>query len=408
MAIRPADMRTGALPRLRYPSPVDASCHCWLILLVASSSTDIGTQQSAADDCIIFTGCGTESDNLAIQLALLSTPSPPKGKRKHVVTCNIEHPAILECLKVMQIRKEIDLSIVAVNDEGIVSATDVANAIVPIRTALVTIMVANNEVGSLQPIKEIAQKCRDSGVLFHTDAAQAVGKVSVTLNDLGHPDMITLVGHKMGAPKGVAALYVRSKCLSQHGRTVPEGYGSCGLALIGGGQECGRRAGTENVPYVAAMGKAADLLTSTEAAAAAESSGSDGMRQQWRLNAERMEGLRTRLLNNLQNGLGEEIIRVNGPADPASRLPNTLSVGLRNVQSGELLKTISDKVAASAGSACHASGGGVSEVLKCMNVPDEFARGTLRLSVGPGTTLEEVDAASDIIIAEAKRQIAGK
>jgi len=216
--------------------------------------------------------------------------------------------------------------------------------------------------------------------------------------------MITLVGHKMGAPKGVAALYVRSKCLSQHGRSVPEGYGSCGLALIGGGQECGRRAGTENVPYIAAMGQAADLLTST----AVESSGADGIRQQWRLNAERMEGLRTRFLHNLQNGLGEENIRVNGPSDPASRLPNTLSVGLRNVQSGELLKIISNKVAASAGSACHASGGGVSEVLKCINVPDEFARGTLRLSVGPGTTLEEVDAASDIIIAEAKRQIAGK
>ena len=345
-----------------------------------------------ADDCIIFTGCGTESDNLAIELALASC-----CKRNHVVTCNIEHPAVLECLKVMEKACKIDLTIVDVDDEGIVSADDIAKAIKPDQTALVTIMLANNEVGSLQPIADIAKICRGANVLLHTDAAQAVGKVSVALEDLGHPDMITIVGHKMGAPKGVAALYVRKGCLSENGRVEPHGYGSCGLALRGGGQEKGRRAGTENCPYIAGLGKAAELLTKPSKA--------ESGKKQWMDNAEYMIGLRSRLLDNLTTALGEENVRTNGPADPASRLPNTLSVGLRNIHSGELLKAVSNQVAASAGLACHASGGGVSEVLKCLHVPDEFARGTLRLSVGPGTSLEDIDRASGIIVAEARKQL---
>ena len=177
----------------------------------------------------------------------------------------------------------------------------------------------------------------------------------------------------------------------------PHGYGSCGLALRGGGQEKGRRAGTENCPYIAGLGKAAELLTKPSKA--------DSGKKQWMDNAEYMSGLRSRLLDNLTSALGEENVRTNGPADPASRLPNTLSVGLRNIHSGELLKAVSNQVAASAGSACHASGGGVSEVLKCLHVPDEFARGTLRLSVGPGTSLEDIDRASGIIVAEARKQL---
>ena len=151
------------------------------------------------------------------------------------------------------------------------------------------------------------------------------------------------------------------------------------------------------MPYITGLGKAAELLT--------RPSDADGNTQQWVCNANRMDLLRSRLLENLKTALGEENIRVNGPADPTARLPSTLSVGLRKVHSGELLKAISDEVAASAGSACHASGGGVSAVLRCLNVPDEFARGTLRLSVGPSTTEEEVDEASDIIVAEAKIQM---
>lgn len=359
---------------------------------VMSLLVDDDESLNMAEDCIIFTGCGTESDNLAIELALASC-----GNRRHVVTCNIEHPAVLECLKVMENAGGIDLTIVEVNDEGIVSADDIAKAIKPDETALVTIMLANNEVGSLQPIADIAKICREANVLLHTDAAQAVGKLSVELKDLGHPDMITIVGHKMGAPKGVAALYVRKGCLSENGRVEPHGYGACGLALRGGGQEKGRRAGTENTPYIAGLGKAAQLLT--------KQSKADSGKKQWMDNAQYMNGLRSRLLDNLTTALGEENVRTNGPADPTCRLPNTLSVGLRNIHSGELLKAVSNQVAASAGSACHASGGGVSAVLKCLHVPDEFARGTLRLSVGPGTSIEDVDRASEIIVAEAKKQL---
>ena len=133
---------------------------------VMSLLANDGDSLATADDCIIFTGCGTESDNLAIELALASC-----GERNHVVTCNIEHPAILECLKVMKNAGKIELSIVAVNDEGIVSADDIAKAIRPDQTALVTIMLANNEVGSLQPIADIAGVCREAKVLLHTDAA---------------------------------------------------------------------------------------------------------------------------------------------------------------------------------------------------------------------------------------------
>ena len=361
---------------------------------------------SDGGDSIIFTGCGTEADNLAIHLALHSTPRPKKGRRKHIVTCAIEHPAVLECLRLLHNRSDIDLTILPVDRVGAVALADVEKAIIPGRTALVTIMAANNEVGTLQPVKSISELCRSKGVLFHTDAAQAVGKVSTALDDLGHPDLITMVGHKMGAPKGVAALYVRPGCLEADGRSTPakDGYGSVGLALVGGGQESGRRAGTENIPYIAGMGKAA--LGLTERRRSDDDGGAP--RPQWRRNAAKMEALRARLLERLQDGLGEENVVPNGPADQAHRLPNTLSVGIRGVQSGELLRHVQTRVAASAGSACHSSGGGISQVLQELGVPDEFARGTLRLSVGPHSSSDEIDRASDIIIAEAKKQLGRK
>ena len=197
----------------------------------------------------------------------------------------------------------------------------------------------------------------------------------------------------MGAPKGVAALYVRRGCLAEAGRAVPAGYGAVGLALVGGGQERGRRAGTENVPHIVGMGRAAGLLA-------------EGAR--WRRDARAMEGLRARLLDRLVRGLGGAAagdVAPNGPADPSRRLPNVLSVGVRGLRAGDLLREIGERVAASAGSACHASGGGISQVLRELQVPMDFARGTLRLSVGPRSTAEEVDTAADIIIEAAKRQL---
>lgn len=243
-------------------------------------------------------------------------------------------------------------------------------------------------------------ECRRRGILFHTDAAQAVGKVSVSLSEKDEDgigagvDMVTIVGHKFGAPKGVAALYVRPGCLSEPGRKTPDTFGGSGALLLGGGQEGGQRAGTENVPYIVGMGCAAEILMKKDSQ----------KKEQWRKNARHMEEMRSRLLQILVEELGRDAVRTNGPEEMEKRLPNTLSVGLNNIQSGELLDQIQMDVACSAGSACHASGGKLSSVLLAMKVPLNYARGTLRLSVGPETTAEEVDAAAAIIIREAKRQ----
>jgi len=198
--------------------------------------------------------------------------------------------------------------------------------------------------------------------------------------------MVTIVGHKIGAPKGVAVLYVRPGCLDEYGRQFSH-TNNGGVMLIGGGQEFGRRGGTENTPYIVGLGTASEIAQIN-----------------LKRNATHMEQLRTRLLENLIYMLGEENVRVNGPIDPKKRLPNTLSVGLNRIRSSELLSSIGHVVAISAGAACHSTGGSISSVLLAMKVPESFARGTLRVSVGPTTTIEEIDDASEIIAIAAKAQ----
>jgi len=325
-------------------------------------------------------------------------------------------------------------------------------------------MLANNESGALQPVREVSTYCQSKGILFHTDAAQAVGKVSVSLEDndndsLGSGvDMLTIVGHKMGAPKGVAALYIRPNCLKQFLKQENElqksnenqsdkekirkepsklssplatassptnSISRNGVLLHGGGQENGIRGGTENVPYIVGLGQAARLLSSKATTATnsptkvplhtnTSSSSSPPTPKmptvlsnfrQWEKNAVHMESLRNRLLGNLISGLGDDVVRTNGPRDSKSRLPNTLSVGFKEVNSAVLLERIQMHVACSAAFVCHADDGGISPVLKAMSVPEEYARGTVRLSVGPTTTAEDVDKAASIIITEAQRQI---
>lgn len=376
-------------------APKDAIYQARKSILSLLYPTMYETKSDEEHKAIIFTGCGTEADNLAIHLALECNRNNNHTTKKHIVTSNVEHPAVEQYLKALQEKKLIDVTYVPVNEEGIVNANDVIEAIQP-NTVLVTLMLANNESGALQPVKEVSYYCRQHGVLFHTDAAQAVGKVSVALeeNDNGigpNVDMITIVGHKFGAPKGVACLYVQPNCCS---KLVP----SRGM-LLGGGQEHGQRAGTENVPYIVALGKASSLLMEYNR---------DFNQEQWKVNASRMEQLRCRLLENLTSALGSDMVRVNGPKDPSMRLPNTLSVGLKGIQSGTLLEKIQMRVACSAGSACHSSGGALSSVLMAMKVPLEYARGTLRLSVGPTTTEEEVDVASTIIVEEVKHELQKK
>jgi cysteine desulfurase len=326
-----------------------------------------------------FTGCGTESDNLAIQLAVQSSQHIAK---KHIVTCNVEHQAIELYLKNLEALGEIEVTYVPVDKEGRVSAKDMIDAI-QANTVLVTLMLANNESGTLQPVQEVAQACRERGVLMHTDAAQAAGKVSIAMADLGYPEMVSVVGHKIGAAKGIAALYVRNGCCSENGRKLH----AHGVLLIGGGQEFGRRGGTENTAGIVGFGTAAELAG-----------------RSLQSNAQHMEQMRNRLLANLQAHLGEVNVRPNGPFNPSLRLPNTLSVGFRLIHSGDLLADIGHQVAASAGATCH-SAGSVSSVLRAMQVPDEFARGTLRLSLGPTTRATDVDRAAAIIAEGVKKQL---
>eukprot|EP00581_Thalassiosira_minuscula_P007943 CAMPEP_0183712250 /NCGR_PEP_ID=MMETSP0737-20130205/7419_1 /TAXON_ID=385413 /ORGANISM="Thalassiosira miniscula, Strain CCMP1093" /LENGTH=447 /DNA_ID=CAMNT_0025940829 /DNA_START=240 /DNA_END=1583 /DNA_ORIENTATION=+ len=385
-----------------------------LHLIQHNSSKDTGRTVLADPSSIIFTGCGTESNNLAIRLSLLSSQhkADEDSGLLHVVSTNIEHPAITQCLNSYTaqgtLTPKISVTYVTVNEEGIVSIDDVIEAIRP-NTALVSIMTANNEVGSIQPVFEIAKLCRERNVLFHTDAAQAVGKID--LRGLANPtvgaDMVTVVGHKFGAPKGIAALYIRHNCFNEDGRINPEDGGS--VLLMGGGQEGGRRGGTENVPYIVGLGRAADLLLEKRQHPSNPTDIVDG----WEYNSLHMEMMRKRLLGSLMQGLEKDpskstIVRSNGPSDPKQRLPNTLSVGLKDIRSGELLANIGTIVACSAGSACHSSPTqsiSYSSILKALHVPPEYAIGTLRLSVGPDTTEKDVDFAAEVIVKEAKRQL---
>jgi cysteine desulfurase len=326
---------------------------------------------------VIFTSCGSESNNWAIVSAVeLARDWLAPDELPHIVTSTIEHPAITLCVDALVAQGRATATKVGVDSWGRVDPADVAAAMRP-TTALVTIMHANNEVGTLQPIAAItaAARAASARVLVHTDAAQSVGRVPVSIGALG-VDMLTLVGHKFGAPKGCAALFVRD------GLVLPN-------LLRGGGQELGRRAGTECVPLIVGLGEASAIWNEQGRAIAAHSA-----------------AMRARLLVALEARLGADRLRDNSPlhhappvaGDEWSSLPNVLSVGVRGVPSGAVLTALATCVAASAGAACHShASGAVSGVLGELGVPREFALGTLRLSVGRHTTADEVDLAAALI-----------
>ena len=330
-------------------------------------------------DEVMFTSCGSESDNHAIASAVEHAVVAHDIAVPHVVTCAVEHPAILEYLIAAEASGRLTYTAVGVDESGLVDPTEVAAAVTP-DTCLVTVMHANNEVGAVQPVAEVAAAARAAkpNVLIHTDAAQSCGKVPVKVNDLG-VDMCTIVGHKIGAPKGVAALYVK--------RGAP-----FKKLLHGGGQEGGRRAGTENVLHIVGLGAACALVERESAVLPTH-----------------LAAMRDELQATLRRELGGEDghgVRVNGPDDDAARLPNTLSVGVRGISASVLLGDLADKVAASAGAACHTgeAAASISSVLLAMNVPEEYAVGTLRLSVGRHTTPKDVEKGARLIVAAAKKQ----
>lgn len=318
----------------------------------------------ARPDEILFTSGGTEASNHALQGAVLAKLHGWFGRWArggHVVISAVEHPATTEPCKFLE-RLGCKVTVIPVDRHGLVDPDAVGKALAS-STTLVSIMHSNNEVGTLQPIKEIAALTRARGVLLHTDAAQSVGKVPVDVEDLG-VDLLTVAGHKLYAPKGVGVLYIRRGVKLEN-------------FMHGAGQEAGRRAGTENVPYLVGLGKACEIARRLLPQASA-----------------RLRALSVRLWDKLQAGLGQQVV-LNG--HPEMRLPNTLNTSFVGHIGAELLLKVPE-IAASTGSACHEGKVTQSAVLCAMGVPPEVGRGALRLTVGRFTTEQEIDEAAAVLI----------
>ncbi|MBN1264729.1 MAG: selenide, water dikinase SelD [Anaerolineales bacterium] len=313
---------------------------------------------------IAFTSGGTESNNYAIKGAALAR----RDRGNHIITSSVEHPAVVEVCRWLE-TKGFRITVLPVDVFGLVDPSDLERTITP-DTILVSVMHANNEVGTIQPIADLAAIAHKAGALMHTDAAQSVGKIPVDVEELG-VDLLSLAGHKVYAPKGIGALYIRSGVkLTQH--------------LHGAEQEAGRRPGTENVLEIVGLGMASEVA-----------------QRDLTQNAAHYLAMRDRLHQALLEELGKDSFRLNG--HPEERLPNTLSLSFRGVEANTLLAEIGSKVAASAGAACHADRVDVSAVLEAMGVPTEWAMGTVRFSVGRGTTEKEIDRAVEVVTGAVRR-----
>lgn len=306
---------------------------------------------------IVFTSGGTESNNMVIKGVAHSLAE----KGRHIITTAIEHPAITNpCLFLLY--QGYDVTFLPVDSTGLVEPSAVRKEIRP-TTVLISVMHANNETGTIQPISEIGALAREAGVLFHTDAAQSVGKIPARVSDL-RTDFLSVAGHKLYAPKGVGALF-----LSNGLKIEP--------FMHGAGQESGRRAGTENVMFAAALGRACTLAG-----------------EQMSADAERIRRLRDRLHSHLAEAIPGLVL--NG--HPELRLPNTLNVSLPGVDGASLLDAVPE-ICASTGAACHDRSVQLSHVLAAMQVPKEIGRGAIRLTLGRENTEAEIDAAAKMIIA---------
>jgi cysteine desulfurase len=299
---------------------------------------------------IIFTGGGSESNNTVLKGVAYTY----RHRGNHIITSQVEHPATINPCQFLE-RQGLRVTYLPVDRTGMVDPDDVRRAITP-QTILISIMHANNEVGTLQPIAEISRIARDHGVLVHTDAAQSVGKIPTLVDELG-VDFLSVAGHKVYAPKGIGALYMRSGVVVEP-------------LIHGAGHEFGRRAGTENVIFDVALGQACELAKA------------DLSRYQ-----REVRQLRDLFQEELAKRFGARVV-VNG--HPEQRLPNTLHVNFRGVIGAELLDRI-PQIAASTGSACHAGEVTLSSVLKAMHVPPELGMGAVRFSLGRYTTREEIE-----------------
>ncbi len=313
---------------------------------------------------VVFTSGATESDNLALK----GVAHAYRDRGRHLITTQIEHSAVLDSCKHLE-KDGFEVTYLPVSRGGIVNPDDVAKAITP-KTTLVSVMLANNEIGTIQPLAEIGRICKAKGVLFHSDAVQGVGKIPVRVGDLG-VDLLSLTAHKLYGPKGVGALYVRMD--SPRVRLIPQ--------MDGGGHEKGRRSGTLNVPGIVGLGAACELAGRTMG-----------------VDAARLTALRDQLWAELSLRLTD--IHLNG--DRTLRLPGTLHVSFGLVNGEALLLALKD-VAVSAGSACSTGSTHPSHVLRAIGVGEDLAHASVRFSLGRSTTAEDVTYVVNRLVEEVTR-----
>lgn len=329
-------------------------------LAVEKSRQQIAALINCEASEIVFTSGGTESNNYAIKGIAFAN----QQKGNHIITSAVEHPAVYEVCKYLE-RFGFEITFLPVDEFGIISLSELEKAIKP-STILISIMHANNEVGSIQPIAEIAEIIKGKGIYFHTDAAQSIGKIEADVQKLG-VDLLSIAGHKLYAPKGIGALYIRSGIQLEK-------------LMHGADHEQNLRAGTENVLEIVGLGKACELA-----------------KNNLKSNALHYQETRDYLHQLLQNELPQ--IKLNG--HPEKRLPNTLSLSFPRVEANTLIDRMVG-VAASAGAACHSESIDVSAVLEAMLVPLDYAMGTIRFSTGRDSTLADMKKAAEEIILTVK------
>lgn len=300
---------------------------------------------------IYFTSCGSESDNTALKGIAYNNSE----KGKHIITSKIEHPAILNTCENLQ-KHGFEISYVGVNKDGIINLEELKNLIRK-DTILISIMFANNEIGTIQPIEEIAQIAHKNNIIFHTDAVQAVGNIPIDVQKM-KIDMLSLSGHKIYAPKGIGALYIRKGIEFER-------------FIDGGHQEKNKRAGTENVAEIVGLGKACKIAN-----------------QNIDQYQEKLKNLRDYCLNKIKENIPE--IHINGTME--KRLPGNINISFENVESNELLFRLDELgICASGGSACSSGDNNPSHVLTAIGTPSELAKGAIRFTFGDFNTKEDVD-----------------
>lgn len=327
--------------------------------VVDRARAQVAALAGCAPQEIVFTSGGSEANNHAIKGVWFASGRPDG----HIVTTQVEHPAVLEPCRFLE-RLGAVVTYVAVGSHGRVDPDDIRRALTA-RTVLVSAMHANNEVGTIQPVAEIAGIAHQRGILFHTDAAQSVGKIPATAAATG-ADLLSIAGHKLYAPKGVGALYIRKGVVLEP-------------LVHGAGHEAGRRAGTENILLDAALGAACELA------------------HPWLVSAATRD-LRDRLWQLLKDRFGDAIV-LHG--HPTERLPNTLNVGFRGVSGAAILERVPE-IAASTGSACHTGEVTLSPVLQAMRVAPETGMGAIRFSLGRPTTAAEIERTVELLAARVR------